>query len=217
MKQFKDLEINGPDEQLNGLLDAFLTKLPAGWNRDTQAEDRGSIFGFTDWVACYAFTRDAKASDPKVGLTLVHEHNRLNVPNIVPLDPGDLSIDQYNRILDEFKNILCRHLPTDSELRLHTTSEEAAITDWISNQAADLLDQFSSLANKSTGAGHPKDFERWARFLIRTHKDDADLDSDFLLQWLVEKLEWPEDRAERLSRDYEFARNLLKIYDDESA
>ena len=111
----------------------------------------------TETDAWFAFTREAGEDEPKIGLSLAHERGRLHVPNIVPLDAGDLSIDQYNRILDEFEDTVRTHVPPDSELDVRVTSDRAAITDWVSSDAADLLKYFSTLANMSTGAGHPLD------------------------------------------------------------
>ena len=120
---------------------------------------------------------------------------------------------QYNRVLDEFADMLRAHRPSDPQLRIHVTSDDAAITDWVSSDAADLLKYFSSLANMSTGSAHPLDFERWVRFLIQVHKEGSTLHSSFLSRWLAEELGWPPDRADDLARDYEFARDLLRDYD----
>ena len=65
----------------------------------------------------------------------------------------------------------------------------------------------------STGAAHRLDFGRWAHFLIQVHKEGSTLDSDLLSRWLVEELEWPPERADELTREFEFARDLLKVYD----
>ena len=214
MKQFKDLEITGPDAQLLALVHAVSADLPADWRRDPEAEARMDRLGPVVWDECFAFTRDAEEGDPKIGLFLARERDRLHVLNIAPLVAGILSIDQYNRILDEFKDMLRAHLPPGSGLDMRVTSDVAAITDWVSSDAAALLRSFSALANMSTGASHPLDFERWARFLVQAHREGATLHSSFLSQWLVEELGWPEDRAGDLARDYEFARDLLKVYDE---
>ena len=214
MKQFKDLDIKGPDEQLLTLVQALFANLPADWRRDAETESRMDSLdpaGEGEW---FAFTRDAKVGYPRIGLSLARERGRLHVPNIVPLDAGDLSIDQYNHILNEFEDLLRAHLPPNSELNVRVTSNEAAITDWVSSDAADLLKYFSNLANMSTGAGHPMDFQRWARFLVQAHKEGATLHSSFLSRWLVEELQWPAGRANDLARDYQFARDLLKVYDE---
>lgn len=214
MKKFKDLDINGPDEQLLALVQAVSANLPAGWRRDPEAESRMDSLDPAGRDAWFAFTRDAKEGYPRVGLSLAHERGRLHVPNIVSLDAGDLSIDQYNRVLNEFEDMLRVCLPPNSELDVRVTSDEAAITDWVSSDAADLLEHFSNLANMSTGAGHPLDFQRWARFLVQAHKEGAALHSSFLSRWLIEELRWPPDQADNLARDYQFARDLLKVYDE---
>ena len=214
MKQFKDLDIYGPDEQLLALVRAVSANLPSDWRRDPEAEVRMVSLDPAGREAWFAFTRDAKEGYPRIGLSLAREHGRLYVPNIVPLDAGDLSIDQYNRILNEFEDLLRACLTPNSELDVRVTSDEAAITDWASSDAADLLEYFSNLANMSTGAGHPLDFQRWARFLVQAHKEGATLHSGFLSRWLIEELRWPADRANDLARDYQFARDLLKLYDE---
>ena len=214
MKQFKDLEILGSNEKLVALIDTVSTNLPEDWHRDSDAEARMEKLFPAGKDAGFSFTRDANNTDPKIGLFLERERGQLNVPNIVPLDSGELTMSQYNRILEEFAAIIRRHMPQDGSLRIHLTSDEAAISDWVSSEAADLLERFSVLANMSTGAGHPKDFQRWARFLIQTHRENSTLHSSFLSQWLVEELGWPPNRAESLARDYQFARDLLKVYDE---
>ena len=213
MKQFKDLDITGPDEQFLVLIDAVSTNLPAGWRRDPEAEARMDKLDLEGTDAGFSFARDATEGDPPAHLFLRRERGRLHVSNIVPRDDGQLSMSQYNGILDEFADTLRTHLPSYSQLTMRVTSDEAAITDWVSSEAADLLKHFSNLANMSTGAAHPLDFERWTHFLIQVHREGSIIHSSFLSRWLIEELGWPPDRADDLARDYEFARDLLRAYD----
>lgn len=206
MKRFKDLDITGPDEQLLALIEAVSESLPADWRRDLEAEAAGAD-------AWFEFARDAKEGDPRTGLFLARERGRLHVSNIIPLDDGQLSMRQYNRVLDEFAALLRTHLPPGSQLNMNVTSDEAAITDWVSTDAAECLRLFSDAANKSTGSAHPLDLERWAHFLIQVHREGSTLDSASLSQWLVEELEWPPERVDELNKEFEFARDLLKVYD----
>lgn len=212
MKRFKDLDITGPSEQLLALIEAVSESLPTGWHRDFEAEARMEKPDLTGIDAWFVFARDAKKGDPKSGLFLARERGRLHVPNIVP-SAGQLSMGQYNRVLDEFADVLRTQLPSGSQLNMHVTSDEASITDWVSKAAAELLQRFSTLANMSTGSAHPLDFERWAHFLIQVHREGSTLYSDSLSQWLVEELKWPPERAAELTREYEFARDLLRVYD----
>lgn len=213
MKQFKYLDIKGPDHQLLLLIEKVSANLPLGWHRDQKAETRLRELSFSGESAGFAFGRDAKDGDPPVGVFLSRESGRLQVPNIVPRESGKLSKHQYNRILDEFASVLRGNLSQDSGLKLEVGSDEATITDWVSPEAADLLRRFSNCANKATGSSHPSDFRRWTAFLIQVHNEGSTLDSDTLSQWLIEELDWPPDRADKLAIEYEFARDLLRAYD----
>ena len=213
MKQLKELDIEGSEDQLLALIHSVSTSLPTGWRRDTEAEARFSAVAGERKDSGFAFCREAKDGDPKTGLFLASEGGKLNVTNIVPLTTGELSLVQYNGILDEFAEILCAHLPSHGEVKMRITSDQAAIIEYVSRDAADLLKHFSNLANMSTGSGHPLDRERWVRFLIQVHTEGSTLQSHFLSRWLVEELRWPPDRADDLVKDYEFARDLLRAYD----
>ena len=213
MKQFKELYVSGPEDQLLALIDSVSTRLPTGWRRDTEAEARFSAAAGGRKDLGFAFSRDAKRGDPKAGLFITGEERKLNVTNIVPLATGELSLVQYNRILDEFAEMLRAHLTSHNQLKMRVTSDNAAITEYVSSDAAELLKHFSNLANMATGPGHPLDFERWVRFLIQVHTEDSALKGHFLSRWLVEELGWPPDRADDLVSDYEFARDLLRAYD----
>ena len=209
MKQFKNLDITGPDEQLFAFIDVVSENLPFCWRRDRELE--------AQWESDsqFAFIYEAKDGDPPSRVFLTHENGKLSVPNIAPQEPGWLSVSQYNQILDEFAGILRNHRPQDRSLKINVTSDVAAITDWVSPEAAELLDRFSNGANKSTGSSHPSDFQRWADFLIKVHEEGSSfrLSTDFLAQWLEEELGWSSDRATKLAFEYEFARDLLRAYD----
>ena len=212
MKQFKDLNITGPYERFTALIDAVTSGLPGGWCRDLEAEARMDKIGLEGTDAGFAFARDATDGDPPARVFLHYGRGRLRVSNIVPHDVGQLSMSQYNAILDEFAEMVRTHLPSDNQVDIEVTSDEAAITDWVSSDAAKLLDVFSDVANRSIL--HPLDFERWMRFLLQAHREGSTLHSSFLARWLAEELGWPPERAHDLARDYEFARDLLKAYDE---
>ena len=208
MKQFKNLDITGPDEQLVALMEKVSAKSPDGWRRDDL------VGNGIDMFSMFSFAHSESNGNPPVRLSLLHESGRLHLSNIVPdygEHGGQLSKRQYNQILDKFARML--QGLNDSQLKMDITSDDAAITDQISDEAAALLNSFSTITNKSTGSMHPADFQRWAKFLIRVHKEDASLREDFLSNWLVEELEWPQEWADRLASEYRFARDLLQAYD----
>jgi hypothetical protein len=90
----------------------------------------------------------------------------------------------------------------------HAGSTEQ-IEDKLSQSAFDALTRFSALANKSTGASHPYDRQRWFDFVIQAHLESSDLDSDFLERWLIESEDWPQDQASDLAIEYDRSRALL--------
>ena len=212
MEQFKDLTIEGPDEQIGAFMGKLLETLPtANWACNDLQRDEKTLF---------SFARNTNENDdpPPAHLFLCRKPGKLYVSNIIPGNGHgngqELSESQYNQILDEFADMI----PIDmfDNLMLNITSDNAAITDWISDEAAQLLQNFSRFANKFTGASHPLDFERWAKFLIKLHKEHSSLEVNLLSDWLVKELRWPQDKADDLARDYQFARDLLPIYDRES-
>ncbi|MBD1864238.1 MULTISPECIES: hypothetical protein [Trichocoleus] len=78
-----------------------------------------------------------------------------------------------------------------------------------------LLLTFSLAANKSAAASHPLDRQRWHRFVTAAHKENADLDSLILQNWLIKDENWPEGLALKLSNEYELSRDLLAFYDQQ--
>lgn len=214
MKRYRDLTVSGSPANLRELVSALSDCLPANWRRDAQAEERFVQVARKD-AEGFAFARAADANIPATGLLLMLDDGRAHVPNIVPQQSGEISIDQYNSILVEFSDLLRPLLTQRPALTLDMTDEQVGITEWVSPDAAELLRRFSVLANMSTGSSHPSDFARWVSFIIRTHKEGSKLYPDDLGQWLVEALEWPPEKADKLSLEYEFAIKLLDAYDQD--
>ena len=207
MEWFKNLTITGPDDELIALVNQLLEQLPsAGWHCGPVADVRAS-----STVDVWKFIPPANEN---VELFLCHQAGRLYVPRITPAN-GSLSRNAYNQILDKFVEEVRKFMPnSQNDLILTLTNDNANITEHISPEAAHLLDNFSSCANRSNGSQHAYDFERWAKFLIKVHRErNASLDVDFLLNWLVEELGWSDEQAHELISQYEFARDLLKMYD----
>ena len=71
------------------------------------------------------------------------------------------------------------------------------------------LRHFSHAANKTTGSAHPKDRERWLRFLSLAHADAKQMDPARLARWLTEIEDWDGDAVHGLIAEYEFALELL--------
>ncbi len=188
--------------------------LTTGWSRDLGREEELSRESGRKF---YCFACQQSPDRPAAKLFLTHADRRatswLYVSNIVPQEVRQLTIDQYNHILNEF-NIRFARPATDSiGVRVELSSPEQSIDDWLSPQSAKLLTAFSLLANKSTGSSHPADRERWHDFLITLHRSGENPNVGLLERWLIEEEHWPSDIALDLLCEYEFARGLLSRFD----
>ena len=140
------------------------------------------------------------------------EETEYKVTNIIPYKTGQLTISQYNRILNDLYNNFT--LPHCKEYGLVAKLSEFEITleKYISKESSSLLHTFSIAANKSTGTSHPLDKARWFKFVINVFNDGSDLPTDILNRWLVEVEDWSENMAFELIIEFEQAISLLKAY-----
>ncbi len=82
---------------------------------------------------------------------------------------------------------------------------EKSIEDLLPGPAAMALRHFSDSANRSTGAAHPLDAEKWDTFVILVHRAGISLAPDTLQRVLVEDEHWDDDQARELAIQYERA------------
>lgn len=199
------------EAQFISWIDGHLT---AGWSRDLAREDelnRESASKF------YFFTYEQRADEQPATLFLSHPDRQttswLYVSNIIPHQVQELSLDQYNHILNDFHARFAKPAADSVGVPVELTSPEQSIEDWLSPELAKLLKAFSLGANKSTGSSHPMDRERWYDFLIALHRAGENPNVGLLRRWLVEEEKWPGDVAFDLVCEYEFAQDLLGRFD----
>ena len=154
----------------------------------------------------------------------------IRVGNIVPLEKDQLSIDEYNEILDLFyKEIIKPYGEMNKKLRIIApTSEQFDPLKYITEEALEKLTNFCNLANKSTGSTHPCDEQRWFDFICQTVDDNKLFDYDMLFKFLTDedywgrkkessigvigKFAWNEENAEELASEYENYVRILQYY-----
>lgn len=159
------------------------------------------------------FERTASGHLRAARLVLYRAEGSYRIANIVPTDEGrSLGERGYNDVLNDFVEWVLKPCEA-SGVSMTLTSRLQRITDWTSPEAAEALRLFSAAANKSTGASHPMDAERWRTFLIADHRAKGTLSSDKLRRWLVEVEHWPEEEAWDLIIERENALELLEHYD----
>jgi hypothetical protein len=209
MKVFRDLVITGPGEKLSEFLSNVEALLDDGWVRLHERERELLPTKF------FCFSCSAKGNRPAASLFLTYRGStELYVSNVVPKEIGQLVYDQYNNILLEFCERFVRKA-AKQPLIVTLTGDEKTITDCLPSEGVRLLTAFSRGANKSTGSGHPKDRERWFKFLVYVRGTEGPSIHYLLERWFLEEENWPEEKVRDLMEQYEFAMDLLHFYDTE--
>jgi hypothetical protein len=205
MKVFRDIVINLGTVQATDLATSIEKRLTGGWHRDKDGEARKDATGIFFYFQCpeKGDRKAARISVVRKSETVFH------VANIGPLKSGRFSIEQFNAILEEFNHSFLAPACDELGVRTEMTPGVQQIEDWISPGSAQRLRAFSSQANKDVP--HPLDEQRWFEFLLHVHQEQehSKLHIDMLERWLIEDEDWPEDRADELALEYEFAMGLL--------
>lgn len=211
---FQDLMLRVLAGDLSSVRSALLKHVAGQWSHAPEAEKTLKKNTSLDGDVI-AFQRKADATLPAAGLTLWSRVDGYEVSNIVPREMGQLGYAKYNALLQEFADLIARPAAADVGFLVEVTSSSQSLQDVASSEVAAALRRFSGAANKSTGSTHPADRKRWMHFLILAHQSGRDLSADFLTRWLVEAEGWDDESAHDLTIEYEFAQDLLRVYDDE--
>lgn len=208
---FQDLHLRNRSSSIM-IRNSILAQVQEPWRHDPEREEDIRSHS-SDQEDVIVFVRASFDDIDESGLVLWQEHDDYKVANIVPRNVGELGIANYNTILRDFVTRIAEPAALKGNFEIELTSADQTLEDWLDTEPADKLRRFSRLANKSTGAAHPMDRERWYAFLIAIHSASKRLDSDQLARWLVEVEGWFPERAQELAIDYEFALGLLEQYD----
>ena len=91
----------------------------------------------------------------------------LKLTNLFPVHgSGRIEREAYNRVVRDFRDTVVRPLEREEVVRARLSDDAESFATWVGEDAVRALARFSLLANKSTGAGHPRDEERWNDFLL---------------------------------------------------
>jgi hypothetical protein len=205
MKVFCDLVVYLGGRDPEKLAENIESRLAQGWLRARDQEERKDLMALGRYF-CFHSPEKGDRHEARIFLSTRHDGN-LYVANIVPVAVRSLGMDQYNTILGEFYDSFLDPACKEMEIRAELSSDEQSVRDWISEDSAQLLKSFSMAANRSVP--HPLDEERWYRFLLSVHHEHQNLSAEQLQRWFIEEEHWPEDRAEDLALQYEFAMQLL--------
>jgi hypothetical protein len=212
LELFQDMTILAPAARRQELRAALVAAATPPWAADLSgsAEIMRNSAPSGDVVV---FRHEAGTDYPAARLTLWETADGYKVSNVVPEAYGQLTISQYNAILNAFIAEVAAPTTETLGLAVKTTKAHQSIDDLLSPDAASKLKRFSGAANKSTGASHPLDEKRWFDFIIAVHHADENMGADLLARWLHEVGGWDEESAHNLASDFEKALGLLAQYD----
>lgn len=204
---FQDLHLRGPESASDALQQALKDHAVAPWRYAAEKVEQLRAMG--EEGEALAFERAKTPGFEAAGLVLLAADDGMEVVNIVPREVSELSYRAYNAILEDFASQVAAPAAASAGYRVELSSSTLSLEDELPPGVLEALRRFSALANKSTGASHPLDRDRWFDFIILAHRDGVSLDASTLGRWLSESEGWPEDGARDLAGEYERSRALL--------
>lgn len=136
----------------------------------------------------------------------------MEIFNIVPTIGNHLNCAEYNYIIAQFEESVIKPLGKSFDFKVEKSKAVFDIVDVIGDKGLQLLQNFSKLANKSTGHSHHCDFSRWCDFVFYISRNKIALGVDDLMRWFIEN-GWTDDIADKMSLDYEYSIQLLDKYE----
>jgi len=183
MKQYQELSITIDDDS-QSLIEKITQNLSCGWERDKKSEQ--SLFS-TSKIHQFCFKLKSEHKD-NCKLWMVERDKKFVVTNIVPIEKQELSITEYNVLINDFVNSCLasssiKHSLTKDDVALSDissginyslTKDDVALSDILSKDSSQKFYTFSRTANKATGNAHPHDQKKWFDFLYSmvTHKEN---------------------------------------------
>ena len=212
MKIFRELRIRGTNSHLQNFAERISSGLPNGWRRAREHEN--AVSRQVD-APMFCFECNPLGARKAASLWLAFDGpGALYVSNVVPTESTSLGYDEYNSIVDEFYRLIVTPAFEGDQVKAELGHVDVGLEEWLDAKSAELLRAFSVWANKSTGATHPCDQQRWHAFIISAHANESELDAHTLARWLHEQDGWPESTANDLAIEYEQSRALLRAYDE---
>jgi hypothetical protein len=162
---------------------------------------------------CFSFPSREDCPHGMLWLTFRNDRE-VAVSNVVPKEFGWLSTEQFNRVMDEFFHRFVEPFAAQAAVQIELTSDEFQLEDVLSKGAANLFRGFMGPESSRDIVLHHCDEQRWQRFIVAAHQEKLKLDGATLHRWLVEEGHLIEEAASERVSEYEFARSLLRVYED---
>ena len=209
----QDLHLHCSEDQEAQLRDALDRHSTPPWRHATEKErELAETSSNMPQYLMFEHTREDHLASAAVALR--KSSTGYDVVNIIPLEVHQLGVTAYNDLLNDFIDRVVVPASREFQFDVRCTERQQTLTHWISEGAATALHRFSLAANKSTGAGHPSDRQRWFEFLSAVFDNHTKLDTELLGRWLVEVEDWPPEIAHDLVDKYEYSMDLLRFRTD---
>lgn len=147
----------------------------------------------------------------RIILLISFEENSVKIINIVPDRKSNivtLGIDQYNQVLDFFKEDIFVRIQEEYGNEINETTANYSIEEIIPKSSECL----KSWLNAHPLSGHPYDQERWFKFLISLVENDESLSLDDFAKYLKEYKNWNDEDIEKFELKLEEELALLEYY-----
>lgn len=203
IRTFKDLIINGSNEELNKLKQKLIEKIESDDRRSLESKEE-----YPDLIMIKS-----------IGITKIDDsiiffntgEAEFKITNIIPIVKSNLDFIEYNNVVDDFYKNIINPLVRENSLNLNITITTGfhTLEDLVNEEVAKKLKLFSRAANKSTGFSHPLDRERWLDFVASSFKTGNILNLDYLGRWFAEIEGWSYEVTNELIINYEYSIDLL--------
>ena len=225
MKTYRELHFYGEPDRLERFLQEVQTYAHAPWTSGVNKRYTGNNWIYFDYAGS-----EAEKASVCIPCKIDAGKHALRVSNIVPLEKTELTTDEYNTVLEKFyEDIILPYKEDHQDIEIPEPSgDRFDPLSMISAAALKKLEIFSSAANKSTGASHPCDQERWFDFVCQTVDDGQMFDAATLSEFLQDEdywgkredgfvgafglFAWDQERAEKLASEYEQDCLILEYY-----
>lgn len=206
---FQDMALLGPAHERAELATELRRSATYPWAFDEKGSENAEHNVLGD-KGILIFQRECDEDLPAARLVLWPNEEGYYVPNITPVEIGQLTIQQYNAVLSNFADAIAKPVARRFGYTVNITSAVQSIEVWMSEDAATALRRFSVAANRSTVASHPMDECRWFDFIIAVHRRNDNVGTDRLARWLHEVEGWAEETAHNLASEFERGLALLR-------
>lgn len=192
MKKFRELHIAG----LDGHVDEFVNLANSACANEWKCT-KENIMGIEYIVFEYYGNRYPKA---KVFIASLNG----NVGNIVPLEKGQLTIIEYNDILENLYDKVLSSLGNgiNGVVVGQLGADECDLKEIFGVETLQKLKVFCQMANRGSGSADPNDRKLWFDFVRCAYREKGELDTYYLRRVLIEEFGWSYRLADELISEY---------------